>query len=59
MNFMAGIKIGDYVQYFTSVGNIVGYGLVTGHNGFWCTGLDHHTGEIEHWNPNLMKKIVI
>tara|TARA_Y100000114_G_scaffold155310_1_gene179151 strand:+ start:2702 stop:2872 length:171 start_codon:yes stop_codon:yes gene_type:complete len=56
---MAGIKIGDYVQYFTSVGNIVGYGLVTGHNGFWCTVLDHHTGEIEHWNPNLMKKIVI
>ena len=55
---MAEIKIGDYVQYFNSVGNIVGYGVITAQNGFWCVVLDQQTGKTEHWNPALMRRIV-
>ena len=58
MSFMAEIKIGDYVQYFNSVGNIVGYGVITAQNGFWCVVLDQQTGKTEHWNPALMRRIV-
>ena len=58
MNFMEEIKTGDYVQYRTASGVIVGYGVIVEVTEYWHVLLDQHTGKREYWCDTLMRKIV-
>tara|TARA_R100001510_G_C7649752_1_gene207217 strand:+ start:1910 stop:2074 length:165 start_codon:yes stop_codon:yes gene_type:complete len=48
---------GDYVQYRTAMGEVIGYGLVVGFSGSWIILLDQHTGEKEYWTSQHMLKV--
>ena len=58
MNFMEEIKTGDYVQYRTASGVIVGYGVIVEVTEHWHILVDQHTGKREYWCDTLMRKIV-
>ena len=58
MNFMEEIKTGDYVQYRTASGVVVGYGIIVDITEHWHVLIDQHTGKREYWCDTLMRKIV-
>ena len=53
------INAGDYVQYRTADGVIVGYGLIVKVTEYWHILVDQHTGKREHWSEDLMRKIIL
>lgn len=52
------MKVGDFVQYRTAMGVIVGYGLVIRTEGLWFVISDQQTGKEEYWAEHLMRKLV-
>ena len=58
MNFMEEIKTGDYVQYRTAQGEIMGYGIIVEVTELWHILVDQHTGKREYWCDTLMRKII-
>lgn len=54
---MVEIKTGDYVQYRTANGVVVGYGIIVDVTEYWHILVDHHTGKREHWCHTLMRRI--
>ncbi len=52
------IKTGDYVQYRSAQGVVVGYGLIVEVTEYWHILVDQHTGKREHWSEDLMRKII-
>ena len=55
---MEEIKTGDYVQYRTASGEVIGYGLIVEVTEYWHTLVDQHTGKRKLWCDTLMRKIV-
>tara|TARA_B100000424_G_C22697970_1_gene380917 strand:+ start:281 stop:451 length:171 start_codon:yes stop_codon:yes gene_type:complete len=55
---MEEIKKGDYVQYRTASGVVVGYGIIVDITEHWHVLVDHHTSKREYWCNTLMRKIV-
>lgn len=49
---------GDFVQYRSAMGVVVGYGLVVGFDGSWVIILDRHTGKKTYWTSRHMLRIV-
>ena len=56
---MEEIKTGDYVQYRTAGGAVVGYGIVVDITKRWHVLVDHQTGKRQYWPDTLMRKIVL
>ena len=52
------MKVGDFVQYRSAMGVIMGYGLVVGFNGCWIRIQDNATGKDEYWSEHLMRKVM-
>lgn len=52
------IKEGDFVQYRSAWGEVMGYGIIVEVTEYWHILVDQHTGKREHWSEDLMVKIV-
>ena len=57
-HFHGPTAIGDYVQYRTAQGVVMGYGIIVDITEYWHILIDQHTGKREHWCVTLMRKIV-
>tara|TARA_B100000519_G_C14114276_1_gene377329 strand:- start:18 stop:203 length:186 start_codon:yes stop_codon:yes gene_type:complete len=54
---MQTIKVGDFVQYRSAMGQLMGYGLVTKTTESWTILTDQETGKEVYWSDDLLKKI--
>ena len=52
------IKLGDFVQYRSAMGELMGYGIVIRKTEYWTTLLDQETGKEVLWSDDLMMRIV-
>lgn len=52
-------KAGDFVQYRSADGIVMGYGLVVEVTEYWHILLDQYTGKREYWCDTLLKKIIL
>ena len=52
------MKVGDFVQYRSNAGTVMGYGLIIKKDGDWFVIRDQFTGKSEYWAGHLMRKIV-
>ena len=52
------IKVGDFVQYRSVEGTIMGYGLIIKKDGDWFIIKDQFTGKSEYWSAHLMRKVI-
>ena len=52
------MEVGDFVQYRSAMGELMGYGLIVRKTEYWTIVLDQETGKEIHWTDNLMVKII-
>ena len=52
------IKLGDFVQYRSALGELMGYGVILRKTAYWTILLDQETGKEVYWSDDLMVRIV-
>lgn len=54
---MRSIKVGEFVQYRSAMGQLVGYGLVVKTTECWTILADQQTGKQVCWTDDLLNRI--
>ena len=52
------MKVGDFVQYRSAMGELMGYGLIIKKTEYWTILMDQESGKEVYWSDDLMMRIV-